>query len=137
MRVRKVEARKRRDFLDQSRIVAIDFDGTIKFGNDFRDMTTPLMPGCKKALQWLKDHGFTIILWTTRDDELMVTAKEYLEEHDILQYFDYFNEDAETLDFKAGRKLFANYYIDDLNIGGFPGWDEVVRLIAEDLELEE
>lgn len=29
----------------------------------------------------------------------------------------------------GGKKVYANVYIDDKNLGGFPGWYETMRLL--------
>ena len=43
-----------------------------------------------------------------------------------------FNNTDNTAKYSSNsRKVYAHCYIDDRNLGGFPGWDTVYRLITE------
>ena len=112
-------------------ILAIDFDGTIKKSNELNDYDSELNHGCKEILIRLKDKGCKFILWTCRAGEYLEKAKEYLAKHEILDLFDAFNENIQEA-FPTSTKIYADYYIDDLNLCGFPGWLFVYAIILQD-----
>lgn len=112
-------------------ILAVDFDGTIKKSGELNDYDSELSFCCKEALTGLKNKGCKLILWTCRDGDLLEKAKEYLEKHGILHLFDAFNENTQEA-FTTSNKIYADYYIDDLNMGGFPGWEKVYDTVIRD-----
>ena len=82
----------------------------------------------------LKNAGYNLILNTCREDCGFEIDKQYLT--DAVNFcfengvdFDAHNENTPALEFRdmkyKRRKVYANYYIDDRNIGGFLGWDYV------------
>lgn len=102
-------------------IIAIDFDGTIVRG------TYPnidgLMPYAVETIKALKEQGHYLIINTCRTGEELLTAINYLLEHGIP--FDRVNDNdpENTKKYKSSsRKIYAHVYIDDKNLGGFPGW---------------
>ena len=108
-------------------IIAVDFDGTITKDNDFPNIGE-LMPGAKEIITELHDKGCIIILWTCRCDEYLDDAIDYCEKNKIP--IDYVNENVPEINGRyANPKIFAHYYIDDLNVGGFPGWEKVREII--------
>lgn len=112
-------------------IIAIDFDGTI-CQNEYPDIGDP-MPLAIESIKKLKERGHDLILWTCRQGDLLDNAVRWCEEHGIP--FDLVNEhepnNLRAFDGVAGNKVFANIYIDDRNLGGFPGWERAVELIKE------
>jgi hypothetical protein len=121
-------------------IIAIDFDMTISNNRDYKDLRNPPMPGATEVIPKLKELGCILILWTCRGGNDLLEAKEYLKKYDLLQYFSYFNED--TADIKAafgddGKKIYADAYIDDKNLGGFPGWGNVLPKVMDIIYLKE
>ena len=78
--------------------------------------------------------GCHLILWTSREGEKLELAKAYLDSYNILDCFVAFNEPAPHLNFSQGRKIFANYYVDDLNIGGFKGFKDLLETVKRDIE---
>lgn len=118
-------------------IIAIDFDGTIvehKF-----PLIGQLLPGAKENInKWFK-QGHRIIVWTCRNQsepqhpewtEAPISAvKEFLDRNEI--NYTTINSDVPDLGFwLQARKVYADVYIDDRNLGGFPGWDAADRIIA-------
>ena len=110
-------------------IIAVDFDGTIKSTTQWKDMSTPLMPDCKEVLTDLHNRGCSLILWTSRCGEDFTKAQEYLKEHDIFHLFEELNDNSSRIDFDTSRKVYADIYIDDHNVGGFIGWKEVHKYV--------
>nr|DAQ97811.1 MAG TPA: Cof subfamily of IIB subfamily of haloacid dehalogenase superfamily [Caudoviricetes sp.] len=112
-------------------IIAIDFDGTI-CQNKYPEIGEP-MPLAIESIKELRERGHNLILWTCRQGDLLDEAIQWCKEHDMP--FDLVNE-HEPNNLKAfggvsGNKVFANIYIDDRNLGGFPGWERAMELIKE------
>lgn len=108
-------------------IIAIDFDGTIV--KDAFPEVGELQPHAKEVMSELREAGHKLILWTCREDHFfdkdskyLTYAIDFLEENGII--FDAVNETIYNKDWKHfhNRKPFAHVYIDDRNLGGFPGW---------------
>ena len=112
-------------------ILAVDFDGTIKKSGELNDYDSELNEGCKEVLIELKKRGCKLILWTCRDGEYLEKAKEYLAKHGILHLFDAFNENTQEA-FTTSNKIYADYYIDDLTLEGFPGWSYACGIVFQD-----
>jgi hypothetical protein len=108
-------------------IIAIDFDGTI-VGNDFPDIKG-LKPHAKETIIKLKNDGHYIIIWTCRGEVSLNEARSFLKKEDIP--FDSINQPApfELIGFTPFPKVFADVYVDDKNLGGFPGWLETYNII--------
>jgi hydroxymethylpyrimidine pyrophosphatase-like HAD family hydrolase len=108
-------------------ILAVDFDGTITKENRFPECGE-LMPGAQEVLKALHDAGCVIILWTCRTSSTLNDAVAYCKNHGIP--IDYVNDNIPEIRGKfADPKIFANYYIDDANIGGFIGWNKVKEIV--------
>lgn len=113
-------------------IVAIDFDGTIKKSKDLKNYSSGLQPFCYSSLHKLYEKGCRLILWTCRSGEELEKAKAFLKTYGLLDIFEKFNENIDNLGFEPSNKIFANYYIDDLNIGGFMGWRKTTKIVLKD-----
>ena len=103
-------------------ILAIDFDGTIRKAKRATEKGFELMPHCKEVLEQLWLEGFRMILWTCRSPAMIEDVVIFLKRHDILQYFECINENVIDIVWWNTRKIYADRYIDDLNLQGFPGW---------------
>ncbi len=106
-------------------ILCIDFDGTI-VENKYPDIGN-LREGAYHFIHKLKKDGHTIIIWTSRTDEDLDNARNFLLDYEIP--FDYINSNAKEVieefgDCKEG-KVFGNIYIDDRNLGGIPDWPTI------------
>lgn len=115
-------------------IIAIDFDGTIARSNF--PVILGEMPYAGESLRKLKEQGHYIILWTCRTRDNLMAAVNWMLEHRIP--FDRVNDhnpENMALYGDGGNKVYAHIYIDDKNLGGFPGWltcvAEVERMEAE------
>lgn len=112
-------------------IIAIDFDGTI-CQNKYPDIGEP-MPLAIESIKELKELGHNLILWTCRKGEQLYNAVKWCKEYGIP--FDLVNEyepnNLRAFGGVAGNKVFADIYIDDRNLGGFPGWERAMELIKE------
>ena len=112
-------------------IIAIDFDGTI-CQNKYPEIGDP-MPLAIESIKELKERGHDLILWTCRQGDQLYNAVKWCKEHGIP--FDLVNEhepnNLRAFGGVAGNKVFADIYIDDRNLGGFPGWERAMELIKE------
>ena len=116
-------------------ICAIDYDGTIRNGKRLRDEDNTIDPECIEAILELWAIGCHLILWTCREGELLEQAKENLKNNGIFYCFEEFNDnigDLKELWETNPRKIYADYYIDELNIGGLLDWEKVVEIIKQD-----
>ena len=117
-------------------IVCVDFDGTI-VQHDFPRIGEPL-PHAFEVLKELKAAGFRLILWTCRENDGFLINRQFLK--DAIEFcekngvvFDGHNETPETCEWRpnGGRKAYGHYYIDDRNLGGFPGWEAVRAMLLQ------
>lgn len=112
-------------------ILAVDFDGTIA-RSSFPDILGE-QPYAGEVLRKLHGRGHYIIIWTCRSGKNLLDAINWLLEHNIP--FDRVNDHCPENIKRYGKgsgKIYANIYIDDKNLGGFPGWlrclEEIERM---------
>ncbi len=111
-------------------IISCDFDGTIVEGK-YPEIGEPL-DGAIETLRDLIVAGHRLILNTCREDvkkrKYLTEAVEFCRKHGV--EFVSINENSLDDDFRdengLRRKVYAHFYIDDRNLGGFLGW-HVVR----------
>lgn len=113
--------------------IAVDFDGTIV------DDAYPSIGKAKifafETLKKLQSEGFRLILWTYRHGESLDEAVEFCKKNGIEFYAINSSFEGEVFDSATqSRKLDADWFIDDRNIGGFPGWGEIYNIIKERIE---
>jgi len=108
--------------------IAIDFDGTI---------VEHEYPGIGKeklfAFQTLREldkMGARLILWTFRAGKELDEAVEFCRENGVEFYAVNKNYPEEIFDETISRKIDADIFIDDKNIGGFPGWSEIWQMLV-------
>lgn len=115
-------------------IFAIDFDGTIcrgKFPN-----IDGQQPYAADTINKLYDDGHYIIINTCRTGEQLLTAINWLLYQGIKFHRVNDNEPDNIAKYNNNsRKIYAHIYIDDKNLGGFPGWlfcyEEITRIQME------
>lgn len=110
-------------------IIAVDFDGTIvehaypKIGKEI-----PFAIDVLKRFQQEEFHQ--LILWTVREGSLLDEAVEFCRARGLEFYAVNSNYPAETpSDELSPRKLAADLFIDDRNLGGLPDWGVVYRMV--------
>ena len=108
--------------------IAVDFDGTIV------DHEYPAIGKEKlfafQTLKELEKLGANLILWTFRAGKELDEAVEYCRKNGIEFYAVNKNYPEEIFDETISRKIDADIYIDDRNIGGFPGWSGVWQILT-------
>lgn len=116
-------------------ILAIDFDGTI-VESKYPDIGKPMLFAFE-TLKKLQERGFILILWTYRRGKHLDEALEFCRKHGIEFYAINKNYPEEVFDAEVSRKLNADIFIDDRNVGGFLGWGEIYReLVGENTNIE-
>jgi len=113
-------------------IISVDFDGTITKSANTYPHCGEIADDCVEVIKCLYCKGHKLILNTCRIDESYQDALMFLAAHDILQYFYKLNENCpELIKYFNGdcRKISADLYLDDKNIGGFPGWKRVLNYV--------
>ena len=108
-------------------IIAVDFDGTIVEHN-YPDIGKEMLFAFI-TLKQLEKRGARLILWTFRNGKELEEAVEYCRKNGIEFYAVNKNYPEEIYDETVSRKINADIYIDDKNIGGFPGWSEVWQIL--------
>ncbi|TWP23863.1 hypothetical protein ETU08_04030 [Apibacter muscae] len=115
-----------------NKIIAIDFDGTIVEDN-YPEIGRPLLFAFE-TMQKLQSKGYRLILWTYRSGKALEEAIEFCRKNGIEFYSVNSSYEGEVFEESQSRKINADYFIDDRNLGGFPGWGEVYQIIKEKIE---
>jgi hypothetical protein len=116
--------------------IAVDFDGTI-VEHEFPCIGKEKLFAFQ-TLKELEKMGARLILWTFRAGKELDEAVEYCRENGIEFYAVNKNYPEEIFDETVSRKIDADIYIDDKNIGGFPGWSGVWQILTPyDLQQQE
>lgn len=116
-------------------IIAVDFDGTIvehrypAIGKE--------IPFAIQTLRQLQSDGHRLILWSVREGELLQEAVDYCKERGVNFYAVNadFEEDGSGRSFS--RKIKADLFIDDRNVGGLLDWGTIYALIQKKMNIEE
>ena len=111
-------------------IIAVDFDGTIV------EHRYPAIgkerPFATETLKKLVKDGHRLILWTVREGRLLDEAVDFCRERGVEFYAvnrDYPEEEKEH-NKHYSRKLKADVWIDDRNVGGLPDWGTIYEMIT-------
>lgn len=118
-------------------VIAVDFDGTI-VEHRYPSIGKEL-PFAIETLLKLKEEGHRLILWTVREGELLDEAVEFCRKRGLEFYAinrDYPEEEQEHNNHFT-RKLKADLWIDDRNLGGLPDWGTIYEMIHHRLTYED
>ena len=116
-------------------IIAVDFDGTIvtheypKIGKEL-----PFAIDTLKRLQ--QSPEYQLILWSVREGFELQEAVEYCRNRGLEFYAVNSNYPEEEAQHEEPRKLKADLFIDDRNLGGLPDWGIIYRMIIAGKYLE-
>jgi len=110
-------------------IIAVDFDGTI-VEHAYPLIGKPI-PFAIDTLKRLQNEEHQIILWSVREGELLDQAVAYCKERGLEFYAvnSNFPGEVDIHDGMTARKLTADLFIDDRNLGGLPDWGVIYQLI--------
>ncbi len=78
-----------------------------------------------------------MILWTVREGELLDEAVDYCKQQGLEFYAVNSNYPEEDPNNVRSRKLTADLFIDDRNLGGIPDWGIIYRMIKFGETLEQ
>ena len=117
-------------------IIAVDFDGTIvehKYPAIGKEI-----PFAIDTLKQLQQERHYLILWSVREGHLLEEAVEYCRGRG-LEFYAVNSNYAEEKDGNKhySRKLKADLFIDDRNLGGLPDWGVIYRMVHERLGYED
>lgn len=107
--------------------IAVDFDGTI-VEDEYPGIGKPIIFAFD-TLKKLQEEGHRLILWTYRSGKALDEAVAFCKENGITFYTVNKSFPEEEFDPKYSRKINADYFIDDRNIGGLKGWGEIYQLL--------
>ena len=111
-------------------VIAVDFDGTIvehrypRIGEE--------IPFAIDTLKLLQQEKHRLILWSVREGTLLEEAVEWCKARGLEFYAvnkDYPEEQKRHQCFS--RKLKADLFIDDRNLGGLPDWGLIYEMIKK------
>lgn len=114
---------------ENSKIIAIDFDGTI-VEDKYPKIGKPMIFAFE-TLKRLETDGHRLVLWTYRHGSKLSEAVDFCADHGIEFYSVNSSFQGEEYDVKTqSRKINADIFVDDRNVGGFIGWGEVYQKIS-------
>ena len=105
--------------------IAIDFDGTI-VENAYPKIGKPLIFAFE-TIKKLQENRHRVILWTYRRGKELDQAVAFCKKHGITFYAINMSFPEEDYDTSYSRKINADIFIDDRNIGGMRSWGEIYR----------
>lgn len=111
--------------------IAVDFDGTI-VEHRYPEIGKEL-PFATETLRTLIKEHHRLILWSVREGKLLQDAIDWCHERgvDFWAVNRDYPEEEENKNNHFSRKIKADYFIDDHNIGGLPDWGQIYRMISE------
>ena len=109
-------------------IIAVDFDGTI-VEHRYPEIGKEL-PFATETLRTLIKEHHRLILWSVREGKLLQDAIDWCHERgvDFWAVNRDYPEEEENKNNHFSRKIKADYFIDDRNIGGLPDWGQIYRM---------
>ena len=111
--------------------IAVDFDGTI-VEHRYPEIGKTMLFAFE-TLKELQKRQHELILWTYRAGQELDDAVEFCRKHGIEFYAINKNFPEEEFDEATiSRKINADVFIDDRNVGGFPGWSKIWEMLNQD-----
>ena len=115
--------------------IAIDFDGTI-VENRYPKIGKPMLFAIE-TLKKLQEEGHQLILWTYRTGTELNEAVEFCNNKGIFFFAVNRSYPEEKYDNSLSRKIQADIFIDDRNIGGLLGWGEIYQTLSLEFSQKE
>jgi hydroxymethylpyrimidine pyrophosphatase-like HAD family hydrolase len=110
--------------------IAVDFDGTI-VENRYPKIGKPILFALE-TLQKLQEDGHQLILWTYRSGTQLKEAVNFCKSKGITFYCVNQSYPEEVFDGSISRKIQADLFIDDRNVGGLMGWGEIYHTLTSE-----
>lgn len=111
------------------KIIAIDFDTTITEFSPY-PITGRVRKSAKEYIKKLYERGYCLVLWTCREKDSLDEAINILIDNDLYKYFSYINDSP----IKSGRKIYADFYIDDKSVIGEIDWFSIYTYIVSNIK---
>lgn len=112
-------------------IIALDFDGTIVNGDNYPEISSAQLLAKDVIQRWVAD-GVKIIINSCRTGRYEGMAVDFLEKEEIPFHYFNCNLPDSVVKYKMDcRKISADLYIDDKNLGGLPSWTKIDMLVRE------
>ena len=110
-------------------LIAVDFDGTI-VEHRYPEIGKEI-PFAISTLKRLQEERHRLVLWTVREGALLNEAVEFCRRRGLEFYAvnANFPEEEAKLGTSACRKLKADLFIDDRNVGYLPDWGDIYELV--------
>ena len=83
-----------------------------------------------ETLKKLQEDGHRLILWTYRSGLKLEDAVVFCKENGIEFYAVNKSFPEEQFDYTKSRKIHADIFIDDRNLGGVLGWGEIYQKLT-------
>lgn len=112
----------------KSLTIAVDFDGTI-VENRYPEIGKPVLFAFE-TLKKFQEEGHILILWTYRTGRPLIEAVEFCRNKGLVFYAVNKSYPEELYDESLSRKIQADCFIDDRNIGGLLGWGEIYQMLT-------
>ena len=112
--------------------IAVDFDGTI-VEHRYPHIGAEI-PFATDTLKMLIKDQHRLILWSVREGALLQEAVDWCKERGVEFWAvnrDYPEENGTHNNNHFSRKIKADLFIDDRQIGGLPDWGQIYRMIHE------
>ena len=109
-------------------VIAVDFDGTV-VEDAYPKIGKPKLFAFE-TLKRLQKDGHRLILWTYRSDIRLEEAVEFCKKNGLEFYAVNKSFPEERFDYTKSRKIHADIFIDDRNIGGFLGWGKIYQMLS-------
>ncbi len=110
--------------------IAVDFDGTI-VENKYPAIGEEKLFAIE-TLKQLQQRGHQIILWTYRTGKELDEAVEFCRQRGLEFYAVNKNYPEEKPEDGLPRKINADVYIDDRNLGGFIEWGKAWQILTNE-----
>jgi len=111
--------------------ISVDFDGTI-VEHRFPDIGKEMIFAFE-TLRALHKQGHQLVLWTIRTGKELDEAVAFCKKNGVEFYAVNKNYPEEIFEEgEISRKINADIFIDDRNVGGFPGWGEIYFMLNPD-----
>lgn len=117
-------------FPKNTKIIAVDFDGTI-VEDSYPKIGKPL-PFALETLKKLQSKGNRLILWTYRSGKKLEEAVAFCQKNGIEFYAVNKSYPEEVYDEKISRKIHADIFIDDRNFGEKPNWSKIYNVLLHE-----
>lgn len=109
-------------------IIAVDFDGTIV--EHMYPAIGRIRPFAFETLKALQFKKHQLILWSHRSGGELEAAVAFCREQGLEFYAVNKNCPEEEWNANDSRKILADIYIDDRNLGGILSWGEIYQVIC-------